>query len=73
MLFGGRAATEDDVAAVAALSRKLLRRLRDRAGRRRTLLALYGLHPRREASEQDLRARHDGLAARRAVAAARVD
>ena len=73
VLFGGRPATEDDVTAVAALSRKLLRRLRDRAGRRRTLLALYGLHPRREASEQDLRARHDGLAARRAVVAARVD
>jgi transglutaminase-like putative cysteine protease len=43
VLFGGRAATVDDVAAVAALRRELLGRLRAHAGRRRALLALYGL------------------------------
>lgn len=46
VLFGGRAATEDDVTAVAVFGRELRRRLRKRAGRRRTLLALYGLGAR---------------------------
>ncbi|MBN2204921.1 MAG: hypothetical protein JW767_07855 [Thermoleophilia bacterium] len=44
VLFGGRAATEDDVAAAAAFRRELRHALRARFGRRRALLALYGLN-----------------------------
>jgi hypothetical protein len=46
VLFGGREATEEDLAAVAAFRRALHRRLRARSGRRRTLLAIYGLGAR---------------------------
>ena len=46
VFFGGRAATAADVAAVAALRRELRRALRARFGRRRTLLAMYGLGTR---------------------------
>jgi transglutaminase-like putative cysteine protease len=44
VLFGGRAATEDDVAAAAAFRRELRHALRARFGRRRALLARYGLN-----------------------------
>ena len=44
VVFGGRAATEDDVAAAAAFRRELRRALRARFGRRRALLAMYGLN-----------------------------
>jgi hypothetical protein len=47
VLFGGREATAEDLAAVAGFRRELHRRLRARAGRRRTLLATYGLGTRR--------------------------
>jgi len=50
VLFGGRVATEDDAAAAVAFRRELRRRLRKRAGRRRTLLALYGLGRRTAAA-----------------------
>ena len=43
VLFGGRVATEEDLAAVAAFRRELMHRMRARRGRLRTLLALYGL------------------------------
>ena len=43
VLFGGRAATEQDLADVAALRRELKRRMRARKGRVRAVLALYGL------------------------------
>jgi hypothetical protein len=43
VLFGGRAATEEDLTDVAALRRELGRRMRARRGRLRALLALYGL------------------------------
>ncbi len=43
VLFGGRAATDMDIAAVAALRHELRRRLRARTGRLRAVLALYGL------------------------------
>ena len=43
VLFGGRAATDEDLAAVAAFRRQLRRAMRARRGRLRTLLALYGL------------------------------
>jgi hypothetical protein len=43
VLFGGRAATDNDVAAVAAFRRELLRTLRARTGRLRVVLAFYGL------------------------------
>jgi len=45
VLFGGRAATADDVAAAAAFRGEVRRALRDRFGRRRAVLALYGLNP----------------------------
>lgn len=45
VLYGGRAATEDDVAAVAAFRRSLRRRLRERSGWPRSVLALYGIRP----------------------------
>lgn len=44
VLFGGRAATADDVAAVAAFRGELRRTLRARHGRIRAVLALYGLN-----------------------------
>ena len=44
VLFGGKAATEDDVAAVTAFHRELRHALRARFGRRRALLAVYGLN-----------------------------
>jgi len=43
VLFGGRAATEKDLADIAAFRRELKRRLRARTGRVRAVLALYGL------------------------------
>lgn len=43
VLYGGRAATEQDLAAVAALRREVERRLRARSGRVRTILAWYGV------------------------------
>jgi len=43
VLFGGRTATDDDLAQLAALRRELKRRLRAHGGRLRRLLALYGL------------------------------
>ncbi|MEI6451430.1 MAG: transglutaminase domain-containing protein [Actinomycetes bacterium] len=43
VLFGGRAATEEDLAAVAAFRRQLKRRMRARRGRVRAILALYGI------------------------------
>ena len=59
VLFGGRAATADDVAAVAAFRRELHRHLRAGAGPLRTLLALYGagsLRPRHDRAHHDRRA-----------------
>jgi transglutaminase-like putative cysteine protease len=58
--FGGRAATGDDVAAVAALRRDVRRALREHFGRRRALLAFYGLRrapsaERRERTEHEAR------------------
>ncbi len=43
VLFGGRTATDDDLAQLAALRRELKRRLQAHGGRLRRLLALYGL------------------------------
>jgi hypothetical protein len=43
VLFGGRAATEEDLAAVAAFRLQLRRRMRARRGRVRAVLALYGI------------------------------
>lgn len=43
VLFGGRAATEEDLADVAAFRRELKRKIRTRSGRLRAALALYGL------------------------------
>jgi len=43
VLFGGRAATEEDLADVAAFRRELKRRMIARRGRVRAVLALYGL------------------------------
>ena len=43
VLFGGRAATQEDLADIAAFRRELKRRLRARTGRVRVVLALYGL------------------------------
>jgi protein-glutamine gamma-glutamyltransferase len=43
VLFGGRAATQEDLADVAAFRRELKRRMRARRGRVRAVLALYGL------------------------------
>lgn len=43
VLFGSRAATEEDLADLAALRRELKRRMRARRGRVRAVLALYGL------------------------------
>ena len=43
VLFGGRVATDEDVAEVARLRRQVRRRLRERRGWTRTLAALYGL------------------------------
>ena len=43
VLFGGRVATDEDVADVARLRRQVRRRLRERRGWTRTLAALYGL------------------------------
>jgi transglutaminase-like putative cysteine protease len=43
VVYGGRRATEADVAALAAFRRALRRRLRERTGWRRAILALYGL------------------------------
>ncbi|HZL64926.1 MAG TPA: hypothetical protein VFD50_08330, partial [Thermoleophilia bacterium] len=43
VLFGGRAATEGDVADIAAFRRELKRRIRARSGRLRRVLALYGV------------------------------
>lgn len=43
VLFGGRAATKEDLADVAAFRRELKRRMRARRGRVRAVLALYGL------------------------------
>ena len=43
VLFGGRAATDEDVADVGAPASQVRRRLRERRGWTRTLAALYGL------------------------------
>jgi transglutaminase-like putative cysteine protease len=43
VLYGGRPATARDLADLAALRRRLRRRLREREGRVKTLLAIYGL------------------------------
>jgi transglutaminase-like putative cysteine protease len=43
VFFGGRAATQEDLAHVAAFRRELRRRMRARRGRVRSLLALYGV------------------------------
>jgi len=43
VLFGGRSATEADVADLTALRRELKRKMRARAGRVKTVLVLYGL------------------------------
>ena len=43
VLFGGRAATQEDLADLAAFRRDLKRRMRARHGRMRAVLALYGL------------------------------
>ena len=43
VLYGGRPATARDLADLAALRRSLRRRLREREGRIKALLALYGL------------------------------
>jgi hypothetical protein len=43
VFFGGRAATEEDLAAVADFRRQLRRRMRARRGRVRAVLALYGI------------------------------
>lgn len=43
VFFGGRAASADDLAALAACRRELRRRMRNRKGRVRAVLALYGL------------------------------
>jgi len=43
VFFGGRAATQEDLADVAAFRRELRRRIRARQGRVRAVLALYGL------------------------------
>ena len=43
VLFGGRPAADQDLADLAALRRSLRRRLREREGRTKALLALYGL------------------------------
>ena len=52
VLWGGRAATEQDLTAVAAFRRELRRRLRTRSGWRRTILALYGLGARGDTSRR---------------------
>ena len=56
VLFGGRAATEEDLADVAAFRRELKRRMVARRGRMRAVLALYGLTaiPTRKASARTL-------------------
>lgn len=46
VLYGGREATAEDVARIAALRRELQRRLRARRSRLRTLAAAYGLRRR---------------------------
>jgi transglutaminase-like putative cysteine protease len=43
VLFGGRPATEQDLADLAAFRRELRRRMRARKGRMRSVLALYGV------------------------------
>ena len=43
VLYGGRPAAAQDLADLAALRRRLRRRLREREGRAKALLALYGL------------------------------
>jgi len=43
VFYGGRAATSEDLADVAALRRELKRRMRARSGRMRAVLALYGI------------------------------
>ena len=43
VLFGGRAATEGDVADIVAFHRDVKRRIRARSGRLRSVLALYGV------------------------------
>ena len=50
VLYGGRPAAADDLADLADLRRRLRRRLREREGRAKALLALYGL--RAPAAEQ---------------------
>ena len=45
VLFGGRQASEADLADLADLRRRVGRRLRDRIGRPAAVLALYGIRP----------------------------
>ena len=47
VVFGGRRASDADLEDLAALRRRVRRRLRERSGRLAALLALYGVRPRR--------------------------
>ena len=47
VLFGGRPAADQDLADLASFRRRLRRSLREREGRMRALLALYGLRAAR--------------------------
>ncbi len=45
VVFGGRQASDADLADLADLRRRVRRRMRERAGRLAAVLALYGIRP----------------------------
>ena len=61
VLFGGRAATPADLADLADFRRRLRRRLREREGRTKALLALYGLRAQAPQASPRLAPRHQAF------------
>ena len=61
VLFGGHAATPEDLADLADFRRRLRRRLREHEGRTKALLALYGLRAQAPQASPRLAPRHQAF------------